>query len=447
MAETGIGASSPSPTEHELRLLRRAAQDETAIARAQRDFPDNKDVLKYSGIFHFRRGELAAAEDALVKAVVADPGDTEAIKFLMRVYFQAGAYGKCEATAQELLRLAPGDDVAQRTLARILKLKKAEAAAPAEKALADPQNQAAPEPIETEAVASAGGVYDRTVIPIVELTPTPKRRTGLYAGVAAAVLLLAVGGGYFMLASKPVPPDVPVRQDVKVEDTDRMLAERRAADAAIAERRRLEEEQQRQAAAAAEAKRQADEAEAQRAKREADARQEAAAAEAKRKADEAQASAMQSAEAEKKAAAPALSKDDEQNKPEGEAKAPASPPTTAPAAIAPPPDAIAAAPTPSANPYDGNYAGTATFPSGPQPLTLRLVNGEGKGSWNTSCGAAKFTLTIDPNAEANLSVDGFRKDCSKSSQSLRGHVEDGQLKFPTRGVYGDGVVSFAKSGN
>jgi hypothetical protein len=73
-------AGTTRPTERELRLLlRRAVQsdDQVTIAQVQRDFPDNKDVLKYSGFFHFRRNELVAAEDALVKAVVADPDSNE----------------------------------------------------------------------------------------------------------------------------------------------------------------------------------------------------------------------------------------------------------------------------------------------------------------------------------------------------------------------------------
>ncbi len=93
--------------------------------------------------------------------------------------------------------------------------------------------------------------------------PAPsKSRAPLYAGVAAAVLLLA-GGGYLGLSpsepKKPTaaPPTVAL-QDLKVEDLERALAERRAADAAAAEKRRLEEEAQRKVEADAAAKQAAD---------------------------------------------------------------------------------------------------------------------------------------------------------------------------------------------
>jgi hypothetical protein len=500
-------AGTTRPAERELRLLlRRAVQanDQVTIAQVQRDFPDNKDVLKYSGFFHFRRNELVAAEDALVKAVVADPGDVQVVDCLMRVYFRARIYDKCEATAKEALRLAPGSVSALRTLGIIYHKRGAWAEAatawkslaaivpgdaqvslhlaralerqkvhtPAEEAVAtDSKNHGELARIETggviapdgqgagafEPTAHANSVDDRAVAPAFGTTAAPKGRTIFRAGVAAAVLLLALGGGYLMLVSKPVP------QDPKVGDSGRILAEQGSADATTAEKRRLEEEKARrqaeadlakaqqqrlqEAATEAEAKRKAEEAQAERQKAE-------TAADARKTIE---ASAMQVAKEEKKAETPAVSKADEQNKVEGDAKALASQPpapapapspattTIAPTPIAPSPDGDRNKPASLANPYDGGYAGTATFPSGPQSLSLRLVNGEGKGAWNTSCGAARFTLTIDLNGEANLSVDGFRADCSRSSQSLRRHVEDGQLKFPTRGISGEGVVSFTKS--
>ncbi len=93
-------------------------------------------------------------------------------------------------------------------------------------------------------------------------SPPRRSRAPLYAGVAAAVLLLAGGGGYLALTS-PSKPELPtpqavVLQDLKVEDLERALAERRAADAAAAEKRRLEEEAQRKAETDAAAKQAAD---------------------------------------------------------------------------------------------------------------------------------------------------------------------------------------------
>ena len=99
----------------------------------------------------------------------------------------------------------------------------------------------------------------------IATTPTPpaKSRTPLYVGIAAAVLLLAGGGGWLALSSsKPAPPSAPGQatalQDMKVEDLERALAERRTADAAAAEKKRLEEEARRKAEADATSKLAAD---------------------------------------------------------------------------------------------------------------------------------------------------------------------------------------------
>jgi serine/threonine protein kinase/peptidoglycan hydrolase-like protein with peptidoglycan-binding domain len=125
----------------------------------------------------------------------------------------------------------------------------------------------------------------------------PKRRAALYGGVAAAVLLLAGGGGYFMFASKPAPqPTAAALQDLKVEDLERVLAERRKADAAAAEKRRLEEEAQRKAEADAAAKHAADaeleKAQQQRQKAEEELANLKAEIEARRKEDQNQSDAV-----------------------------------------------------------------------------------------------------------------------------------------------------------
>ena len=92
------------------------------------------------------------------------------------------------------------------------------------------------EPVAAPPAAPAG------IGPVVA---QPKGRVALYAGTAVAALLLA-GGGYFMLAPRPASQDAPAPrsvavQEMKVEDLERALAERRAADAAAADRKRAEE--------------------------------------------------------------------------------------------------------------------------------------------------------------------------------------------------------------
>ncbi|MDP1838121.1 MAG: protein kinase, partial [Reyranella sp.] len=90
--------------------------------------------------------------------------------------------------------------------------------------------------------------------------PVPARsRLPLFAGIAVAVLALAGGGGYlaFGPGGNPAPTGTAL-QDLKIEDLERVLAERRKADAAAAEKKRLEEEAQRKADADAAAKKAAD---------------------------------------------------------------------------------------------------------------------------------------------------------------------------------------------
>src|SRR5882672_5344940 len=122
-----INTRATRPSRRELRLLRRAAlaADETAIDRARHKFPGNKDVLKYSGILHYRRKDYPAAELALTEALKIDPADTEAAMFLMRVHYNAEAPEKCEAAARGLLRLAPDHSDALRTLGRLYNKRRA----------------------------------------------------------------------------------------------------------------------------------------------------------------------------------------------------------------------------------------------------------------------------------------------------------------------------------
>src|SRR5260370_24842037 len=88
-------------SSRELRLLRRAAfaGDTAAIGRARRQFPDSKEVLKYSGILHYRRKELATAEDELSRAVAARPDAAESANFLMRGQYNDESYDQFDVSA------------------------------------------------------------------------------------------------------------------------------------------------------------------------------------------------------------------------------------------------------------------------------------------------------------------------------------------------------------
>jgi serine/threonine protein kinase/peptidoglycan hydrolase-like protein with peptidoglycan-binding domain len=112
----------------------------------------------------------------------------------------------------------------------------------------------APPAPETESVAPS---VEASAVVAVDRAPA-RSRVPLLAGIAVAVLALALGG-YFTLVpgTKPVPATTAL-QDLKLEDLERVLADRRKADAAAAEKKRLEEEAQRKADADAAAKKAAD---------------------------------------------------------------------------------------------------------------------------------------------------------------------------------------------
>ena len=111
----------------------------------------------------------------------------------------------------------------------------------------------APQPPAATPAASVAPALSEAV-PLLAVAPPPAPKAGsktpLYAGVAAAVLLLAGAGGY--LGTRPSAPSAPTAtaatgttpklQDMKVEDLERALAERRAAEADAAEKRRAEED-------------------------------------------------------------------------------------------------------------------------------------------------------------------------------------------------------------
>ena len=101
---------------------------------------------------------------------------------------------------------------------------------------------AAPPEVATVVMARGAGLKIRM----------PWKATAVAAGLAVLGL-----GGYLALGPKPAP-SIQELQSLTAVDLERLLAERRAADAAAAETRRLEEEARLKADADAEAKRQAD---------------------------------------------------------------------------------------------------------------------------------------------------------------------------------------------
>ena len=102
---------------------------------------------------------------------------------------------------------------------------------------------------------AGGSAADATVVMRpAALPPARRSRVALY-GAAAAAVLVVLAGAYLMLSGKPQSTAV---QDLKVEQLEQILAERRKADADAAEKRRLEEEARRRDTEEAAAKGQAD---------------------------------------------------------------------------------------------------------------------------------------------------------------------------------------------
>ena len=95
------------------------------------------------------------------------------------------------------------------------------------------------------------------VWPSMAPSPDAARRVRLALWSAAALGCMALAGAAYVAFAPRPPPTLAELQTLKAEDLERLLVERRAADAAAAEKKRLEEEAQRRAEADAEALRQA----------------------------------------------------------------------------------------------------------------------------------------------------------------------------------------------
>lgn len=89
--------------------------------------------------------------------------------------------------------------------------------------------------------------------PSMAPSPVSARRMRIGLWVAATAGCIAVAGSAYVTFAPRPPPTLAELQTLKAEDLERLLVERRAADAAAAEKRRLEEEAQRKAEADAEA--------------------------------------------------------------------------------------------------------------------------------------------------------------------------------------------------
>lgn len=308
------------------------------------------------------------------------------------------------------------------------------------------------------------------------LAPAP-RRMGLYVGGAAVALLLIAGGTYLALTSRPLPPQTVSLQDMKTEDLERLLAERRAAEAAAAEKRRLEEEARRKAEVDTAAKRQADadlakaqqqlqsaeqelirlrgEIEANRlqVRNDVEAATKRAESEAAQRRAEAEIAALKQAELEarKKAATEAETKhradealvkaQAERQRAEAEALQKAEEAKSHGAAAA----AIAV--------FDGAYGGTydqmgaRPGDNGPRPVSLQISGGVGNGSLqNATCGNSPISIRVTPAGDVSGEATTFDAVCQRLPLTVKGKAGDGRLQIQLAGVGMGGGASLALAG-
>ena len=311
------------------------------------------------------------------------------------------------------------------------------------------------------------------------LSPSPApRRIGLYAGGAVAALLLVAGGTYLTLTSRPPSPQALSLQDMRTEDLERLLAERRAADAAAAEKRRLEEEARRKADVDSAAKRQADadlakaqqqlqsaeqelvrlrgeiEASRQQMQSGAESAAKRVEAEAAQRRAEAEIAALKDAElvARQKAAAEAEAKhradealaraQAERQRAEAEALRKAEEARAHGAVAA----AIAA--------FDGAYGGTydqmGARPGdhGPRQVSLQISSGVGSGSLqNTICGNSPISIRVTPAGDVSGEATTFDAACQKLPLTVKGKLDGGRLLIQLAGVGVGGGASLALVGS
>ncbi|MBN9537255.1 MAG: protein kinase [Alphaproteobacteria bacterium] len=345
----------------------------------------------------------------------------------------------------------------------------------------------------------ASGDPDKTVVmrprssSRVPTTPARTQRgrlsAGSYLAGAALALLLAGGGTYFVTTFRPSSPALSL-QDLRTEDLERLLAERRAAEAAAVEKRRLEEEAMRRAEADTAAKRQADanlqqaqqqlekaeqellrlraeiDASRQQARSEADAAAKRAEAEAAQHKAEVEIAALKQAEqdARRKAAIEAETKrkadetliraQAERRRAEAEFARKAEEAKAHPAAVAPTSVVSTPAEPPAGSAtFDGSYRGTfdqsgmRPGDSGPRGVTLQVVGNSGNGTLSSIvCGNAPIAVRLSPTGDISGNATIFDAACQRLPMSVKGKAGEGRLQLQLSGVGISGAAALTLAG-
>ncbi len=87
--------------------------------------------------------------------------------------------------------------------------------------------------------------------------------------------------------------------------------------------------------------------------------------------------------------------------------------------------------------FDGKYAGMVNVSTGDQPISTRVFNGRGSGSWKIEgCGKATYSLSIAPDGTAALDLRSYTSHCEPIGRHYESRVESNNLLF-TFGSEGD----------
>jgi hypothetical protein len=81
-------------------------------------------------------------------------------------------------------------------------------------------------------------------------------------------------------------------------------------------------------------------------------------------------------------------------------------------------------------PFDGKYVGTVNVSTGDQPVSTRISNGKGSGSWKVEgCGKATYSLSIAPDGTAALDLRSYSLQCEPIGRHYDSQMESNSLLF------------------
>jgi serine/threonine protein kinase/peptidoglycan hydrolase-like protein with peptidoglycan-binding domain len=153
------------------------------------------------------------------------------------------------------------------------------------------------------------------------------------------------------------------------------------------------------------------------------------------------------------AAAPAIARYDNEQKKQADEKKKAEEETTLrasqPAISASPSQAgsMAAGASPKTGAFDGTYSGRISYRSGSQPISIRMVNGVGTGTWMVRrCNArTDFTIRVYPDGNAILDVHGYNTQCERVVVSHAAHINNNQVRFTWNTPEGQQDVALSRA--